>query len=48
MNEENLILSVNTRYTAEEYIKFNKFHMFRKDNKFLKTVIVNVVGASGA
>lgn len=43
MNEENLILSVNTRYTTEEYVKFNKFHMFRKDNKFLKTVIVNVV-----
>lgn len=43
MNEENLILSVNTRYTAEEYIKFNKFHMFRKDNRFLKTLIFNII-----
>lgn len=43
MTGEESLVSVTTKYTEDEYIKFNKFHMFRKDKKIVKYLILNII-----
>ena len=43
MNEEKCLLEIKTKYTEEEYLKFNKFHMFIKDKRIIMYIVLNII-----